>query len=104
VIDWPIGERDTKREDATLDLERLRAPLVLRNWRPGDAYRARGRREVQKIKRMFLAQRVPMRDRAGWPVLESAGRVAWARGMPPADEFCADEGTRVGVVIEEERL
>ena len=104
VIDWPIGERDTKRQDAALDAERLRAPLVLRSWRPGDAYRARGRREVQKIKRMFLAQRVPMRDRAGWPVLESAGQVAWARGMPPADEFCAKEGTRICVVIEEERL
>jgi len=104
VIDWPIGERDTKREDAALDADRLRAPLVLRNWRPGDAYRARGHRQVQKLKRMFLAQRVPMRDRASWPVLESDGRVAWARGMPPADEFCAREGTRAGVVIEEERL
>lgn len=104
VIDWPIGERDTKREDTALDADRLRPPLVLRNWRPGDAYRARGRRQVQKLKRMFLAQRVPMRDRAGWPVLESAGRVAWVRGMPPADEFCVRKGTRLGVVIEEERL
>jgi len=104
VIDWPIGERDTKREEEALDAERLRGPLVLRNWRPGDAYRARGCRQAQKIKRMFLAQRVPLRDRAGWPVLESAGRVAWARGMPPAEEFCARDGTRVGVIIEEERL
>ncbi len=104
VIDWPIGERDTKREEAALDAERLRGPLVLRNWRPGDAYRARGSRQAQKLKRMFLAQRVPLRDRAGWPVLESAGRVVWARGMPPAAEFCAHDGTRVGVIIEEERL
>lgn len=104
VIDWPDGARDTKREETALDADRLRAPLVLRNWRPGDAYRARGRREVQKLKRMFLAQRVPRRDRAGWPVLESAGRVAWVRGMPPAEEFCAREGTRLGVVIEEDRL
>jgi len=104
VIDWPIGERDTKRQDSTLDADRLSPPLVLRNWRPGDAYRARGRRQVQKLKRMFLARRVPIRDRAGWPVLESAGRVAWVRGMPPADDFCAKEDTRVGVVVEEERL
>ncbi|HXX43809.1 MAG TPA: tRNA lysidine(34) synthetase TilS [Candidatus Acidoferrales bacterium] len=105
VIDWPIRERDTKRrEEEALDAERLRGPLVLRNWRPGDAYRARGCTQAKKIKRMFLAQRVPLRDRAGWPVLESAGRVVWARGMAPAEEFCARDGTRVGVIIEEERL
>jgi len=105
VIDWSLAERDTSSETATaLDRDRLGVPLVLRNWRQGDAYRARGHREVQKLKRMFLARHVPRRDRASWPVLESAGRVAWVRGMPPADEFSAGEGTRVGVVIEEERL
>ena len=104
VIDWSGAERDTTQESAALDRDRLAAPLVLRNWRHGDAYRARGHREVQKLKRMFLARHVPRRDRANWPVLESAGRLAWVRGMPPAEEFSAGEGTRVGVVIEEERL
>jgi len=104
VIDWSLSERDTTKEKLALDRDRLSAPLVLRNWRQGDAYRARGHREVEKLKRMFLARHVPRRDRAGWPVLESGGRVAWVRGMPPAEEFSAGEGTRVGVVIEEERL
>jgi tRNA(Ile)-lysidine synthase len=104
VIDWPIAERDTKRANTALDADRLREPLVLRNWRPGDAYRPQGRRQALKLKRIFLAQRVPRRDRATWAVLESAGRVAWVLGLPAADEFCATDGTRVGVLIEEERL
>ena len=104
VIDWSLAERDTTKEKVTLDRDRLSAPLVLRNWRRGDAYRARGHREIEKLKRMFLARHVPRRDRASWPVLESGGRVVWVRGMPPADEFSAGAGTRVGVVIEEERL
>jgi tRNA(Ile)-lysidine synthetase-like protein len=104
VIDWSWAERDTTQENAALDRDRLSAPLVLRNWRQGDAYRARGHREVHKLKRMFLARHVPRRERASWPVLESAGRLAWVRGMPPAEEFSAGEGTRVGVVIEEEHL
>jgi tRNA(Ile)-lysidine synthase len=104
VIDWPVSERDTKRDSAVLDAKLLREPLILRNWRPGDAYRPRGRRQSKKLKEMFLAGRVPNRDRASWPVLESDGRVAWARGLPPADEFCVREGTRAGVVIEEVRL
>jgi len=104
VIDWPQLERETKQDSAALDADRLRAPLILRNWRPGDAYRPQGRRQARKLKQMFLAGRIPSRERGSWPVLESAGRVAWARGMPPAEDFCAREGTRAGVVIEEDRL
>ncbi|HXZ12168.1 MAG TPA: tRNA lysidine(34) synthetase TilS [Candidatus Sulfotelmatobacter sp.] len=104
VIDWPGTQRDTKSDGEALDADLLRNPLILRNWRPGDAYRPRGRRQPRKLKEMFLAGRVPSRERARWPVLECDGRVIWARGMPPAEEFCAREGTRAGVVIEEDRL
>jgi tRNA(Ile)-lysidine synthase len=104
VIDWSVSERDTERDYPVLDAELLRAPLILRNWRPGDAYRPLGRRHSRKLKELFLAGRVPGRDRAGWPVLESGGRVAWARGLPPANDFCARKGTQAAVVIEEERF
>jgi len=104
VIDWSVSERDTKRDTAVLDANLLCEPLILRNWRPGDAYRPRGRRQPKKLKEMLLAGRVPCGDRASWPVLESGGRVVWARGLPPAEEFCAREGTRAGVLIEEVRL
>jgi tRNA(Ile)-lysidine synthase len=101
VIDWPLTESDTKRDANALDADLLRSPLILRNWRPGDAYRPRGRRHEQKLKSMFLAGRVPSGDRVAWPVLESGGRVIWAQGMPAADDFRARESTRMGVVIEE---
>ena len=104
VIDWPGAERDTKEECVALDADLLRPPLILRNWRPGDAYRPRGGRQAQKLKRMFLAKRIPAGERAGWPVLESDGRVVWARGMPAADECCAHTGTSAGVLIEEQGL
>ena len=104
VIDWTLTESDTERDGEALDADLLRAPLILRNWRPGDAYRPSGSRQTRKLKRMFLAGRVPSGKRAGWPVLESGGRVIWARGMPPADDFCAREKTRAGLLIEEDRL
>ncbi|MBZ5500864.1 MAG: tRNA lysidine(34) synthetase TilS [Acidobacteriia bacterium] len=104
VIDWPILARDTKREVVALDADLLAAPLILRNWRPGDAYRPRGRRHALKLKEMFLARHIPSRERGSWPVLVSGGRVAWVRGMAPAEEFCARKGARAGVVIEEDRF
>ncbi|MGC1797705.1 MAG: tRNA lysidine(34) synthetase TilS [Candidatus Acidiferrales bacterium] len=101
VIDWPIAESDTSRDANAIDADLLRPPLILRNWRPGDAYRPHGRRQEQKLRSMFVAGRVRSGDRTVWPVLESAGQVIWARGMPPAEEYCARTSTRRGVVIEE---
>jgi tRNA(Ile)-lysidine synthase len=102
VIDWPVTESDTKRDANALDADLLRSPLILRNWRPGDAYRPHGRRHERKLKSMFLAGRIPSGERAAWPVLESGGRVIWAQGMPAAEDFRAKENTRAGFVIEEE--
>jgi tRNA(Ile)-lysidine synthase len=104
MVDWPLAESDTKTDGEALDAAALRIPLILRNWQPGDAYRPRGHRQPRKLKQMFLAGRIPSSQRAQWPVLESAGRVVWARGMAPAEEFRAREGTRIGIVIEEDRL
>jgi tRNA(Ile)-lysidine synthase len=104
VIDWPTAERDTKRDGEVLDAALLRKPLILRNWRPGDAYRPYGRRLPRKLKQMFLAARVAGPERAAWPVLESGGQVIWARGMPAAEDFCAGKGTQRGLLIEEDRF
>ena len=101
VIDWPVPASDTKRAAQALDADRLRSPLVLRNWHPGDAYRPCGRGRMQKLKTMFADARIAVRERARWPVLTSAGKLVWARGMPPAEEFAAGSGTRAGLVIEE---
>jgi len=99
-----VTESDTKRDANALDADLLRSPLILRNWRPGDAYKPRGRRHERKLKSMFLAGRVSSGDRAGWPVLESGGQVIWAQGLPAAEDFRAKENTRTGVVIEEDGL
>ncbi|MFY9733501.1 MAG: tRNA lysidine(34) synthetase TilS, partial [Candidatus Acidiferrales bacterium] len=104
IVDWPLGESDTKTDTGAFDAGTLRSPLLLRSWRPGDAYRPRGHRQSQKLKQMFQAERVPRHQRVYWPVLESAGHVIWARGMAPAEEFCVRENTRVGLLIEEESL
>ncbi|MGH9708911.1 MAG: tRNA lysidine(34) synthetase TilS [Candidatus Acidiferrales bacterium] len=104
LIDWSLKARDTEREAQALDAGLLRAPLVLRSWRAGDAYRPRGHRQPRKLKQMLLTGRIPSGARAAWPVLESAGQVIWARGLPLAEDYCAREGTRTGLLIEEHRL
>jgi tRNA(Ile)-lysidine synthase len=104
VIDWPLKRGETIQRGAVLDRDRLLSPLVLRNWRPGDALRLLGRQRAHKLKRLLNEKRVSRWERDGWPVLTSGGIVAWARGFPVAAEFAADERTRAGIVIAEEKL
>lgn len=104
VIDWLLAESETKTSCQALDADLLGGPVVLRNWQPGDAFRPLGRRQPRKLKELFRSIRAQRGERAVWPVLESRGRVIWARGFPPAQEVCASERTRAGVLIEEVRL
>ena len=89
---------------AVLDRDLLRSPLLLRNWRPGDSFRPQGRRSAHKLKQFLRVGRISVRDRAGWPVLTSAGMLVWARGFPVAAEFAPRKATRAGVVITEEEI
>jgi tRNA(Ile)-lysidine synthase len=105
LIDCPALPRDTGNSlPVALDAARLRFPLVLRNWRPGDAYHPLGRRSSRKLKGMFLVNRVPLHLRALWPVLTCGGAIAWARGMPAAEEFAATKGSRRLLLIREAKI
>lgn len=104
IIDWPAKTAETSISGSVLDHHALRAPLVLRSWRPGDRFQPSGHRKAHKLKRLLNEKRVSRWERDGWPVLVSGGVLAWARGFPVAAEFAANESTKVGFVIAEEKV
>jgi tRNA(Ile)-lysidine synthase len=104
VIDWSSKRAETNSREIVLDGERLRSPLVLRNWRPGDRLRPSGHRNAHKLKRLLNEKHISRWEREGWPVLTSAEVLVWARGFPVAADYAADERTRAGIVIAEEQL
>lgn len=66
-------------------------PLLLRSWRAGDRMRplkGHGRLVV----RCFQDARIPHSQRAGWPVLESAGSVVWVPGVCRSDQLLPRPG------------
>jgi len=104
VIDWPPERGETSTDGAVLDRDRLRFPMVLRNWRPGDRLRPMGHRSAHKLKRLLNERHVSRWERDGWPVLASGGDLVWTRGFPVAAEYAANERTRAGIVIAEEKF
>ncbi len=104
VIDWPSKRAETNIGKMVLDRERLRSPLVLRNWRPGDRLRLSGHQKARKLKRLLNEKHISRWEREGWPVLTSGGVLVWARGFPVAADLAANEGTRTGILIAEEKI
>jgi tRNA(Ile)-lysidine synthetase-like protein len=103
VIDWAAKRGETSESGAVLDRDRLRLPLVLRNWRFGDKLQPAGHQKAHKLKRLLNEKRISRWERDGWPVLTSCGVLVWARGFPVAAGFAANEGTRTGILIAEEK-
>jgi tRNA(Ile)-lysidine synthase len=101
VIDWPPEGRETRLIGAVVDRDVLGVPLVVRNWRPGDALQPLSHQKRHKLSRLLNELGVSRWDKVSWPVLVSGGRIAWARGLPVATEFAAGSSTRAGVVITE---
>jgi tRNA(Ile)-lysidine synthase len=102
VIDWPPEGRETTKAGAVLDRDRLRVPLELRNWRAGDAMRPTGHQNRHTVARLLNELGASRWEKESWPVLTSAGKLAWVLGLPVADEFAMAEGSRAAVVITEE--
>ncbi len=101
VIDWPLQGRETNVTGVVLDRERFAAPLVVRNWRPGDSMQPLGHQKRHKLSRLLHELGVNRWQKASWPVLACGKGIAWTRGLPVAVKFAAGESTRKAVVITE---
>jgi tRNA(Ile)-lysidine synthase len=76
-----------------IDWNRLSGPLELRNWRPGDQYQPMGIPAAKKIKTLFQQARIPVWERAQWPVLTDAESIVWARRFGTAAAVTAGVGS-----------
>jgi tRNA(Ile)-lysidine synthase len=84
-----------------LDWALLSGPLEVRNWRPGDQYRPMGNSGVLKIKTLFQQARVPVWERAQWPVVTSESTIVWTRRFGPAAALAAHSGSSPVLTIRE---
>lgn len=84
-------------EMGCLDWKLLAGSPSLRNWRPGDRYQPLGTSSDQKLKSLFQQARIPVWERADWPVLEVDERIIWSRRFGPA-AWCA-AGSHSSVIL-----
>jgi tRNA(Ile)-lysidine synthase len=80
--------------DGTLAAEALAPRLEVRPWRPGDRMRPLGLNGSRSLQDLFTDRKVPRAQRAGVPVVVSAGEIAWVPGVATGERFGVTSATR----------
>ncbi len=97
-----IGGEGLQSAHDTLRLD-VASALVLRNWRPGDAYHPIFRPHGDKIKTLFHEARIPLWERRHWPVLTAGGTIVWSRGFGAARDAAAGPASTKVLRIREKK-
>ena len=76
-------------------------PWLLRSFAPGDRFRPLGMTGAQKVKNLFMNEKIPAAERRRIPLLISAGRILWVCGVRVAQEarVCSVSGPVLRVEI-----
>lgn len=83
-----------ERDYASLDLEKLEFPLMLKRWKPGDAFIPFGMHQKKKISDYFIDAKISAEEKQRAWVLWSGNKIAWVVGYRPDNRFRVTSRTR----------
>ncbi len=89
---WGEGEEGDGRLRAVFDPLRLRLPLLVRSWQPGDRFQPPGAEEPVKLKEFFSRLGVPRFFRSRVPLVFSGDTMIWVAGYGQDFRFAPPPG------------
>ena len=96
--DFAFFEKNKKVHNLLLknaiDCDKIEGKLVLRNRVFGDEIRINGRNCTKTLKKLFTEKKVPLCERAAWPVISDDQGVVWVYNMGVAERVAVDEKTK----------
>jgi tRNA(Ile)-lysidine synthase len=78
VSDWHPSGHGTRA--AFFDMDKIRFPLVIRNFRPGDRFSPLGMIGRQKLKKFFIDHKISRTERTKCPIVLSRNEIIWVAG------------------------
>ncbi|NJO02376.1 MAG: tRNA lysidine(34) synthetase TilS [Bacteroidia bacterium] len=85
---------------ACLDWERLRFPLSLRKWKPGDRFYPLGMQQAKKVSDFLIDLKIPRMLKENVYVLCCQEEIAWVVGYRPDDRYKITADTKKVYQIE----
>lgn len=79
---------------AFFDINKIKFPLIVRNFCPGDRFSPLGMDGTQKLKSFFINNKIPKDQRVKCPLLVSNGKIIWVVGHRMDNSAKVDPGTR----------
>jgi len=97
VQDGFLIQKDTAL--AQLDFEKLRFPLKIRKWKPGDAFIPIGMKGKKMLSDFFVDGKFSIDDKAKTWLLLSGNEIVWILGHRISERFKISDKTRVALMI-----
>jgi tRNA(Ile)-lysidine synthase len=86
--------RGAGQQIAFFDINKLKFPLVVRNFQPGDRFTPLGMTGTMKLKKFFINNKIHRAQRALCPILISCGKIIWVAGHRLDNSVRVDSETR----------
>jgi tRNA(Ile)-lysidine synthase len=96
----PVALDPGSRRVAYLSPQEAPFPWVLRGFSPGDRFTPLGMSGAQKVKDLFINEKIPLKERRRIPLLLSCGRILWISGVRMADEARVTAADRAVLRVE----
>jgi tRNA(Ile)-lysidine synthase len=79
---------------ACLDLDRVRFPLTIRRWMPGDYFYPLGMDQTKKLSDFFVDEKVPLPEKERIWILAAGKTIVWIMGHRIDHRFRITSSTR----------
>lgn len=82
VLDWDQNNSPlTEKNIALIDFEKIKFPLIVRNWKRGDRFQPLGTQGSKKVKDFFIDLKIPRSERKQVPLVLFGDQIAWIAGL-----------------------
>lgn len=100
TIKYAISLPKLNPKSAILNFDKLKFPLVLRSWKPGDKFTPLGMKGSKKVSDFLTDKKLSIPEKNKILVLETEGEICWVAGMRIDDRYKYKQGDKTLFIVE----